>query len=90
MTDALPEGAWGRRIMMIDNWNEWDEGHFVAPSHKFGFKFLQAIREVLTKRNNLPDYVTPQDQGFSGYNTSWRTPDFAEFCAKALREGDKK
>ena len=86
MTDALPEGAWGRRIMMIDNWNEWDEGHFVAPSHKFGFKFLEAIREVLTKRNNLPDYVTPQDRGFGGYNTSWRTPDFAEFCERALRE----
>ena len=76
LTAALPEDAWGRRIMMIDNWNEWDEGHFVAPSHKFGFKFLQAIREVLTKRNNLPDYVMPQDAGFGGYNTSWRTPDF--------------
>ena len=81
MTDALPEDAWGRRIMMIDNWNEWDEGHFVAPSHKFGFKFLQAIREVLTKRNNLPDYVMPQDAGFGGYNTSWRTPDFTDVPA---------
>ena len=77
IADALPENAWGRKILMIDNWNEWDEGHFVAPSHKFGFKYLQAIREVLTARNNLPDYVTPQDQGFTGYNTSWKTPDFA-------------
>ena len=85
MTDALPEDAWGKRIMMIDNWNEWDEGHFVAPSHAFGFKYLQAIREALTERNNLPDYRTPQDQGFTGYNRSWKTPDFGEFCEKRLK-----
>jgi len=86
ITDSLPDGAWGKRIMMIDNWNEWDEGHFVSPSHQFGFKYLQAIREELTERDNLPDYRTPQDQGFTGYNTSWKTPDFAEFCKKKLEE----
>ena len=86
MTDALPDDAWGKKIMMIDNWNEWDEGHFVSPSHKFGFKYLQAIREELTARDNLPDYRTPQDQGFGGYNRSWPTPDFSEFCEKKLKE----
>ena len=86
MTDALPEGAWGKRIMMIDNWNEWDEGHFVAPSHKFGFKYLQAIREELTARDNLPDYRTPADQGFGGYNRSWPTPDFSRFCEEKLKK----
>ncbi len=85
-TDELPEDAWAKKIIMIDNWNEWDEGHFVAPSHKFGFKYLQAVREVLTERNNLPDYRTPQDQGFTGYNKSWRTPDFKEFCEKNLKK----
>jgi hypothetical protein len=85
ISDALPDDAWGKKIIMIDNWNEWDEGHFVAPSHKFGYKYLQAIREVFTKRDNLPDYRTPQDQGFGGYNKSWKTPDFAEFCEKNYR-----
>ena len=86
VSDELPDGAWGKRIIMIDNWNEWDEGHFVSPSHKFGYKYLQAVREVFTARDNLPDYRTPQDQGFTGYNTSWVTPDFKEFCAKKLEE----
>ncbi|MBR3967333.1 MAG: glycoside hydrolase family 99-like domain-containing protein [Clostridia bacterium] len=81
----LPEDAWAKKIIMIDNWNEWDEGHFVAPSHKFGYKYLQAIREVFTERNNLPDYRTPHDQGFTGYNKSWKTPDFKEFCEKKLK-----
>lgn len=86
ISDELPDGAWGKKIMMIDNWNEWDEGHFVAPSHKFGFKYLQAVREVFSERDNLPDYRLPHDQGFEGYNTSWVTPDFREFCRKKLEE----
>jgi hypothetical protein len=86
IADSLPDGAWGKKIMMIDNWNEWDEGHFVAPSHKFGYKYLQAVREVFTKRDNLPDYRTPQDQGFDGYNKSWKTPDFKELCEKNLND----
>ena len=90
ISDALPDGAWGKRIIMIDNWNEWDEGHFVSPSHKFGYKYLQAVREVFTARDNLPDYRTPHDQGFTGYNTSWRTPDFAEFCKKRLEGEDSQ
>ena len=85
ISDKTPEDAYARKIIMIDNWNEWDEGHFVAPSHKYGFGYLQAIREELTARDNLPDYRTPHDQGFSGYNTSWRTPDFKDFCEKKLK-----
>ena len=53
---------------------------------KFGFKYLQAIREALTERNNLPDYRTPQDQGFTDYNKSWVTPDFKEFCENNLKK----
>ena len=84
--NELPSDAWAKKIIMIDNWNEWDEGHFVAPSHKFGFKYLQAIREVYTERNNLPDYIMPHDQGFTGYNKSWIEPNFKEFCEKELNK----
>ncbi len=85
IVDALPEGAWARRIFMIDNWNEWDEGHFVAPSHEFGFRYLQAIREVLTLRDNLPDYRLPQDLGLSDFNRSWGEPDLSEICRERFR-----
>lgn len=90
MTDALPDGAWGKRIMMIDNWNEWDEGHFVSPSHEFGFQYLQAIREELTDRDNLPDYRTPQDLGLDGYNKSWKIPDLREISEKKLYSKDSQ
>ncbi len=82
MSDSLPESNVGRKIIMIDNWNEWDEGHFVAPSHKFGFGYLQAIREELTHRDNLPDYRMPQDIGLSNFNKEWGEPELSEICKK--------
>jgi hypothetical protein len=83
ISDALPDGAWGKRMIMIDNWNEWDEGHYVSPSHEFGFRYLQAIREELTARDNLPDYRLPQDLGLSeNVNKNWDVPDLGPVCAK--------
>ncbi len=91
MTAELPEGAWGKKIMMIDNWNEWDEGHYVSPSHEFGFRYLQAIREELTARDNLPDYRMPQDLGLSeNLNKTWEIPDMGPLCTKRLSEQNQK
>ena len=84
--DALPDGAWGKRIFMIDNWNEWDEGHYVAPSHEHGFRYLQAIREELTARDNLPDYRTPRDLGIDDFNRSWDVPDMGPLCRARLEK----
>ena len=80
--DELPDEAWGKRIFMIDNWNEWDEGHYVAPCHEHGFKYLQAIREELTEKDNLPDYRMPQDLGLTDYNKNWEVPDLREVCER--------
>lgn len=81
ITDTLPEDSWARRFISIDNWNEWDEGHYISPSHEFGFRYLQAIREELTARDNLPDYRMPQDLGLSeNLNKSWEVPDLSEIC----------
>ncbi|MBQ7335097.1 MAG: hypothetical protein IJW92_01305 [Clostridia bacterium] len=44
---------------MIDNWNEWDESHFVAPSHKFGYQYLQAIRDTALRRIRALRITTP-------------------------------
>ena len=91
IADSLPEGAWSKKIMMIDNWNEWDEGHYVSSSHEFGFRYLQAIREELTARDNLPDYRTPQDIGLSdGLNTSWEVPDMGKVSRERLDKEKSK
>ena len=84
-SDKLPEGAWGKKFISIDNWNEWDEGHYVSPSHEFGFRYLQAIREELTQRDNLPDYRMPQDICPNELNKSWGNPDLGPICREKFK-----
>lgn len=72
--DALPDGCIASRMLMLDNWNEWDEGHYILPSFEFGFKYLQAVREELTERDNLPDYRLPDVLGVP-YENTWGEPD---------------
>ena len=78
LTDALPEDSVGRKILMLDNWNEWDEGHYIAPSLEFGFQYLQAVREEFTERDNLPDYRLPETLGTNSLNSQWDVPDLGE------------
>lgn len=68
MADNMPDSALGKRFIMMDNWNEWGEGHYIAPHLSGGFKYLQAIREVFTKRDNLPDYRLPETLGLGPYD----------------------
>lgn len=73
--DAAPADSIAHRLMMVDNCNEWDEGHFLFPSYRFGFKHLQCIREELTDHENLPDYRMPAELGFGPYDEAWGGPD---------------
>ena len=88
LTTEKPETALGKRFVIMDNWNEWGEGHYIAPHLSGGFKYLQAIREVFTKRDNLPDYRTPQDLGFHNLNDSWEEPDLSDICKKKFKLAD--
>ncbi len=42
----LPADSLGRKIVMLANWNEFGEGHFLMPSTLAGFGYLDAMREV--------------------------------------------
>ncbi len=33
-------------MLLLDNWNEYGEGHFLMPTEGFGFQYLDAVREV--------------------------------------------
>lgn len=66
-TDAFPANSLTQRMLLLDNWNEWGEGHFLSPHAAAGFGYLQAVRDVFTARDNLPDYRTPQMLGLGPY-----------------------
>ncbi|MFC7619264.1 stalk domain-containing protein [Microlunatus sp. GCM10028923] len=39
-------GALSRQLILLDNWNEYGEGHFLFPSELHGFGYLEAIRKI--------------------------------------------
>jgi hypothetical protein len=57
--DALPADSPGRRMLLLDNWNEWGEGHYISPQVTDGFGYLRAVREVFTRCDNQPDERPP-------------------------------
>ncbi|MGN1128501.1 MAG: glycoside hydrolase family 99-like domain-containing protein [Candidatus Flemingiibacterium sp.] len=90
LCDAAPVDSIAHKLMMVDNCNEWDEGHFLFPSYRFGFKHLQCIREELTDHENLPDYRMPAELGFGPYDEAWggRELDLSAHNDRKLDDGE--
>lgn len=68
----LPEGQLGRRMILLDNWNEWGEGHFIAPSRQHGFAYLDAVREVFATAPAEHIDLLPEDVGLGPYDGATR------------------
>jgi hypothetical protein len=76
--DGFPEGDLARSMLLLDNWNEWGEGHFISPHARAGFGYLEAVRSVFTACDNTPDHGAPQELGLGPYG-----PENAEDCPEA-------
>lgn len=48
------QNSWESKLVFLDNWNEFDEGHYLSPAKLHGFGYVEAIRRVFT---NSPDHV---------------------------------
>jgi hypothetical protein len=70
--DALPADSLGRRMVMIDNWNEWGEGHYIMPHRQHGFGYLDAIRAVFTEAPAAHEDLIPEDVGLGPYDSRFR------------------
>lgn len=55
-------------MLLLDNWNEYGEGHFIAPSQGAGFSYLDAIREVFTEEDLKHKDITPAETGDGPYD----------------------
>jgi hypothetical protein len=70
---TLPEGSLGRRLLLLDNWNEWGEGHYLAPYREYGFGYLDAVREVFAPGAGPHVDRLPEDVGLGPYDTAIRS-----------------
>ncbi len=70
--ETLPEGELGRRMLLLDNWNEWGEGHYLAPYREYGFGYLDAVREVFAPGAGPHVDLLPEDVGLGPYDAAIR------------------
>ena len=58
----------GSKMLILDNWNEWSEGHYIAPYREYGFGYLDAVRRVFSDATEPCDDLIPEDIGFGPYS----------------------
>ncbi len=66
---AIPKDQLGSRMLLLDNWNEWGEGHYIAPYREFGFGYLDAVRKVFGEGSPEHLDLLPEDVGRGPYDT---------------------
>jgi len=84
IVDSYPIGNIGRHIVQLDNWNEWGEGHWLAPSRHVGFGYLEAIRRVFAPESTQPINLIPEDVDLGPYDEPYHR--WIENQRKALGE----
>ncbi|MET6996701.1 glycoside hydrolase family 99-like domain-containing protein [Chitinophaga defluvii] len=56
--------------LMLDNWNEYAEGHHIFPTKKDGFAYLDMVRAVFSKTYPFPKNIVPDQIGLGPYENS--------------------
>jgi hypothetical protein len=65
---TLPKNQLGSRMLLLDNWNEWGEGHYIAPYREYGFGYLDAVRNVFSVAPKEHTDLIPEDIGLGPYD----------------------
>lgn len=60
------------RLVLLDNWNEYGEGHYIFPNREHGFGYLDAVREVFATTASTHADLVPQDIGRGPYDLGFR------------------
>jgi len=69
---SLPEEELGHHMLLLDNWNEWGEGHYLAPHRQYGFGYLDAVRRVFSDAPEAHEDVVPREIGLGPYDRWYR------------------
>jgi hypothetical protein len=69
---TFPATQLGSRMILLDNWNEWSEGHYLAPHREYGFGYLDAVREVFSDAPKDHVDLLPKDMGMGPYDQAYK------------------
>jgi hypothetical protein len=69
---TFPTNQLGSRLLLLDNWNEWGEGHYLAPYREFAFGYLDAVRQVFSPQAGPHLDFLPEDIGMGPYDLPYR------------------
>jgi hypothetical protein len=69
----LPRDQLGSRMLLLDNWNEWGEGHYIAPYREYGFGYLDAVRKVFAPQAGPHEDLLPEDIGRGPYDMAYKS-----------------
>ena len=69
---TLPKDQLGGRMLLLDNWNEWGEGHYIAPYREYGFGYLDAVRKVFSDAAGPHVDLIPDDIGLGPYDAAFK------------------
>lgn len=71
MAGTFPDDSLGSKMILLDNWNEFGEGHYIFPHREHGFGYLDAARKAFTDDPPHVDLV-PEDLGLGPYDSLYR------------------
>jgi hypothetical protein len=57
------------RMILLDNWNEFGEGHYIFPHEEHGFAYLDAVRDVFCPSAGPHKDLVPADLALGPYDT---------------------
>ena len=82
---TLPANELGSRMLLLDNWNEWGEGHYIAPHRENGFGYLDAVRKVFAAPRVPHVDLLPEDVGLGPYDSAFRARMHRDETLRRLR-----
>jgi len=60
------------RLVLLDNWNEYGEGHYIFPHREHGFGYLDAVRAVFAPGATPHTNLVPADVARGPYDAKFR------------------
>ncbi|MFC1811396.1 glycoside hydrolase family 99-like domain-containing protein, partial [Thermodesulfobacteriota bacterium] len=49
LVDSMPQRNLPDNFIFLNAWNEWSEGAYLEPDERFGYQYLEAVKQVLSR-----------------------------------------